>query len=448
MNRYIAKNLVYHPIQYLRGQRVKEYLTQVKKTQFMPLEEMNKLRDEKLKKIINYAYHTIPYYRKEFDDLGILPEEIKGFEDLTILPVLSKREVLENKKSLTNPTIHQKLYTRTTSGSTGINLQLKKEAKALALNDAIMYRCYDWYGIDIGDKQVRFWGVPLTRILRWKEQIKDFILNRIRISVFDLSKTSCIKQYEKIKKFRPAYFYGYTSAICEFSRIMKESGIDLNTLNLKAVICTAEKMYPHHKKLLDEIFSCPIVDEYGSSEIGIIAFQCRERNTHMMNDHLCIELLDEKNKRVKPGEQGRIVITELSSYAMPMIRYDIGDIGRPSEKKCTCGINLPLMEMVEGRKIDLIKTTEGKCVHANLLLYTLKDTAVHEYKMYQKAINKIHVQIVKSPLYTTESEKTLENKLRTVLGQEVKITFEYLGVIPRELSGKLRFFVSELQSTV
>ena len=446
MNKFIAKHLIYFPIQCVRGQKVKEYLPQVKEAQFKSSEEINTLRDEKLRKIIDFAYYNIPYYRDKFDELGVKPEETKSFKDLARLPVLSKREILENEEALIDPAFNKKLYTRKTGGSTGMTLHFMKEANSLALNDAIMYRCYDWYGIDIGDKQVRFWGVPVTRKLRWKEQLKDFTLNRIRISAFDICESSCIKQYEKIKKFKPAYFYGYTTAIYGFCRIMKEVGVDLNKLNLKAVICTAEKMYSHHKKLFDEIFNCPVVDEYGSAENGIIAFQCREGNMHMMSDHMCIEFLDENNKNIKPGEQGRIVTTDLSSYAMPMIRYDIGDIGKPSEKQCTCGVTLPLMEIVEGRKEDFIKTTDGKLVHAAYLCYTLKDDTVHEFKMYQKAADKLHVQIVKSPLYNSGSEKILEEKLRTALGQDVNISFEYLENVPRESSGKLRYFVSEIQN--
>lgn len=225
---------------------------------------------------------------------------------------------------------------------------------------------------------------------------------------------------------------------------MKESGIDLNGLNLKAVICTAEKMYPHHRELFDEMFECPVVDEYGSSENGIISFQCKKGNLHMMSDHMCIEFLDENNQPVKPGELGGIVITDLSSYAMPMIRYAIGDMGKPSDRQCNCGVKLPLMEIVEGRKEDFIRTKDGKLVHAAYLCYTLKDDTVHEFKMYQKSINTFLVQIVKSPLFGTNSEETLKDKLSTALGNDNSFNFEYLERIPRDRSGKPRYFASEI----
>jgi phenylacetate-CoA ligase len=323
-------------------------------------------------------------------------------------------------------------------------LHFEKDRRALALNDAIMWRCYDWYGIAAGDKQVRFWGVPVANSARRKERLKDFILNRIRISAFDISEHACLEQYKRIRKFKPDYFYGYTTAIYGFCLFMEKLGIDLNSLNLKAVICTAEKMHPHHEELFKDIFDCPVVDEYGSSENGIIGFQCKNKNMHMMSDHLCIEFLDENDKPVKSGELGRVVITDLESYAMPLLRYDIGDMGRPSDETCACGVNLPLMHIVEGRREDFIRTENGKLVHAAYLCYTLKEDSVHEFKMYQKSIDRLSVQIVKSPSFNDDSERQLMRNLKTALGDDMSIRFEYVERIPRESSGKLRYFVSEL----
>lgn len=444
MNTLIAKKLCYLPVQYLRGQNVKKYLPLVNEDQGKSLPEIVELRDKKLQRRVHAAYKSIPYYRDRFRQLNIGPEDIQCMSDLQKLPVLTKRDVLENEKALVDPDYSERLFMRKTGGSTGMTLHFLREGPALALNDAIMFRCYNWYGIGIGDRQVRFWGVPVAAAVRFKERLKDFLANRIRISAFDISKNACLKQYKRIKRFKPAYFYGYTTAIYGFCLFMKQSGISLDDLNLKAVICTAEKMYPHHRKLFDEVFNCPVVDEYGSSENGIIAFQCRKGNMHIMADHLSVEFLDENDTPVKPGQPGRIVITDLSSNAMPLIRYDIGDIGKPSVETCGCGVQLPLMEMVEGRKEDFIRKKNGELVHAAYLCYTLKEDSVHEFKMYQKNTEWLHVQIVKSPTFTDDSERRLEANLRTALGNEVQITFEYLSQIPREVSGKLRYFVSEL----
>jgi len=445
MRSWTARNIVYYPIQTLRGQKVKLLLNDVIARERCSRKELEQIRDDGIKKIIASAYTTSEYYRHLFDSRGIKPDKIRGYDDLVYLPILNKRDILINRERMINPNIYKRVYTRKTSGSTGITLSFYKEANALAMNDAIMWRCYRWYGIEVGDRQARFWGVPVSFISRMRERCKDIILNRIRISAFDISPSSCSSHYDRIIKFQPDYIYGYTTAIYGFCLHAQQMGLNFSNLGIKAVICTAEKMYTYHRELLEEMFSCPIVDEYGSSENGIIAFQCRYGNMHMMSDHLCIEFLNDQNERVKPGESGRVVITDLSSYAMPLIRYDIADIARPSSADCPCGINLPLMEIVEGRKEDFIRLQDGRMIHAAYLCYTLKDDAVWEFKMHQKELNKFLVQIVKSPSFTLNTEKKLEQKLKSSLGVDVYILFEYLEKIPREKSGKLRYFVSEVQ---
>jgi len=121
---------------------------------------------------------------------------------------------------------------------------------------------------------------------------------------------------------------------------------------------------------------------------------------------------------------------------MPIYRY--------TDKACTCGLSLPLMDIVEGRKEDFIRLKDGRMIHAAYLCYTLKDDSVHEFKMYQKALDRLLVQIVKSPSFGPRSEALLRKKLKTALSAEVDMDFVYVDTIPRDPSGKLRYFVSEV----
>ncbi len=444
MNRWVAEHLAYIPARRLQGQDVRKYERECEPNQFLGTAELQALRDRKIRALIAHAYRCVPYYRRLFDEAGIEPGTISGYDDLPRIPILTKRTILDHPGELEASPWRGRVFERKTSGSTGMTLHFKKEAEALARNDAVMFRCFDWYGIGLGDRQARFWGVPVAWRPRLREALKDLVANRIRVSAFDLSPSKCGQEFDRIRRFRPHYFYGYTSAIYAFATICTELGLPLNLLPLKAVICTAEKMYPHHRAALEGAFSCPVVDEYGSSENGVIAFQCRRGGMHMMSDHLAIEFVDGAGRPVGPGEGGRIAITDLSSYAMPLIRYEIGDVGASSAAVCDCGITLPLMDIVEGRKEDFIRTESGTLVHAAYLCYTLKDDAVREFKMYQKSPESFVVQIVKSPRFSEDTERALEARLRTALGARAAIRFEYLETIPRESSGKLRYFVSEV----
>ena len=225
----------------------------------------------------------------------------------------------------------------------------------------------------------------------------------------------------------------------------RERGLDLSSLGLKAAIGTAEKMYPHYRELLEETLRCPVVDEYGSSENGVLAYQCRSGNLHVMGDHVCMEFVDDQYQHVPPGELGRILITDLAGTEMPLIRYELGDVGRACDRVCECGLGLPLMEVVEGRLEDSLRMRDGRIVHAaGLAAVTLKDDAVHEFRMIQEDLDRFRVQLVKSDAFHEGSERGLLKKLRAALGEDVAFRFEYLDRIPRERSGKLRYFVSEL----
>ena len=445
MNRWAAKHLAYLPAQRLQGLDVRRYEAELTPNQYLRADELRAIRDRKIRSLVAHAYSHVPFYRRLFDDAGIVPEAIAGIADLRRVPVLTKRTILDHEADLVASPWHGRVFQRKTSGSTGMTLHFKKEADALAMNDAVMNRCYAWYGIGVGDRQARFWGVPVDWRPRLRENLKDFVTNRIRVSAFDLSRSTCARRIPTNPEIQARLLLRLHKRHLRFCReICAELGLPLREVPLKAVMCTAEKMYPQHRTALEKAFACPVVDEYGSSENGVISFQCRLGRMHMMSDHLAIEFVDETGAPVAEGERGRIVITDLSSYAMPLIRYDIGDVGSASGAVCGCGITLPLMEIVEGRQEDFIRTEGGTLVHAAYLCYTLKDDAVREFKMYQKSRESLLVQIVKSPRFTEETQRALEARLRTALGDRIAIRFEYLESIPREVSGKLRYFVSEI----
>ena len=234
MNNFIAKHLLYYPSQYLRGQKVWKFIPEVWHDERKPEEEIRRIRDEKIRKLVSYAYENVPYYRKAMLDSGIRPEAIGGYDDLTRLPILTKETILNNGESLLKPNSSKRMYERKTGGSTGMILHFFKEADALAKNDAIMYRCYAWYGIDIGDRQARFWGVPVKPRVRAKERIKDVFLNRIRISAFDISESTCRREYERIRRFTPTHFSGQIIAIHGFFPVGQEPALLLTTVEAKA----------------------------------------------------------------------------------------------------------------------------------------------------------------------------------------------------------------------
>ncbi len=161
MNRWAAKHLAYLPAQRMQGVDVRRYERELAPNQYLSPGDLQSLRDRKIKALVAHAHASVPFYRRVFDDAGVDPGAITGCADLHKIPVLTKRTILDHEGDLLASRWEGRVFQRKTSGATGMTLHFKKEAEALARNDAVMFRCYAWYGIGVGDRQVRFWGVPL-----------------------------------------------------------------------------------------------------------------------------------------------------------------------------------------------------------------------------------------------------------------------------------------------
>jgi len=435
MNPSIVKNFIYFPIQAIRGEKVKPYLNELEVLEKCTKENFLRYQQEKLKQLINYVYNYIPYYKKKFQKLKISLSDIKNFKDLAQISPLVKDNIRNNLKYLINPTL--KHSWRSTSGTTGSPLIFPKDRLATAYMDAMMYQAYSWHGIDIGDKQARFWGSavkPKDKIMQW---IKDFLLNRKRLSAFNMSDKECLKFYHKLLKFKPKYFYGYVNAIYQFALALERKKINATELKVQVIICTGEVLFDYQRKKIQKVFGCKVVNEYGTTENGIIGFECKYGNMHIMPT-VYVEIIN-----LDKNGFGEILITELNSRSIPFIRYKTGDKGRLLNVECPCGRPYPLIEIHEGRIDDYIRCPDGKLVYDAILAYTLKDY-VWQFKAYQEKIDCLKVEVIPKNNFSSELQYKLKTKLQKYLGSDMNIDFIQVSYISSEPSGKLKYFVSKL----
>ena len=435
MNSNIVKNFIYFPIQVIRGEKVKLYLNELEVSEKCTKENFLRYQQEKLKQLINYVYNYIPYYKKKFQKLKMSLSDIKNFKDLAQIPPLVKDDIRNNLKYLINPTL--KHSWRSTSGTTGSPLIFPKDRIATAYMDAMMYQAYFWHGIDIGDKQARFWGSavkPKDKIMQWT---KDFLLNRKRLSAFNMSDKECLKFYHKLLRFKLKYFYGYVNAIYQFALALERKKIDATELKVQVIICTGEVLFDYQRKKIQEVFGCKVVNEYGTTENGIIGFECEYGNMHIMPT-VYVEIINPDKNGF-----GGILITELNSRSIPFIRYKTGDKGRLLNAECPCGRPYPLMEIHEGRIHDYIRCPNGRLVYDTILAYTLKDY-VWQFKAYQEKIDYLKVEVIPKNNFSSELQYKLKTKLKKYLGLDMNIDFIQVSYIAPERSGKLKYFVSKL----
>jgi phenylacetate-CoA ligase len=424
------------------------WLEKLEPMQWWGQEQMHQWQCEELERTLAHARATVPYYQRTLPRNGgqWTPER------LSELPVLTKDQVQKNLEELhsTAPGPGKPLEV-STSGSTGRPLKVRVDRDAFARYFAAKLRALAWYGVRFADRQVRVWGFPFHPLQRANWAARDLLQNRIRLVSFDLSEETLEAFYEKCLRFRPTYINGYTSAIHRFASFIEGSGKDGAALGLKVTIPTSEVLYDWQREEMERAFGCPVMNEYGCGELQAIAYQCSHGWMHITHENLILEVLDEGGNPVPDGQPGLLTVTSLCNRAMPMIRYQNGDIVVGNrEVSCKCGRypGLPALSRVIGRSADVLYRTDGEPAHWTVLYYAIKETftpgMVTEHQAVQEANDRMELRIVKGPDYKEQAMEQFLVKLKSLLGQDLDIEVVFVDEIQREGSGKLRYFVSEI----
>jgi len=440
MNILVAK-VIYKISQNLRREKVFQALRELEKSQWYSREKLEEIQWRKIKKIIKHAYKNVPYYQKIFSKNGIFPDQIKNWDDLKLIPILTKESLRKNLPLLVARNRRYRFVRDYTSGSTGPPTVIFTDRNAAAFQHAAVFRAYKWMGLDIGDKIVRFWGTQLDFKRRIEDKIKDFLLNRITFSTHCLDEKNMFSYYQKIKRFKPNAIYGFTSAIYEFAQFIVKNHLPIEKLDIKAIIVTGEPLFPWQKEIIERIFRCRVYNEYGCTECAPIAYECPQGKLHITAEIVYVEVENPDNEK-----RGNLIITELNNLVMPLIRYKLGDIGVISYNKCSCGRELPILEEITGRTVDFIKTPDGKVIHGIYFDYLPKYFLgqIKQFQIIQESVDTLHINIVKDADFNKHTLKKFEKKLRDIIGSRINIIFEFKEVISRERTGKFRFVISKL----
>jgi len=450
MNQKLAKT-IFNFAQHFKGIKPLQYVEELEKTQWLPAKEMRALQWKKMKAILEHAYSHVPYYRRKFTEAGITPQEINTPQDFLKIPLLTKADIRENFNDLLATDMKRPSFTMRTSGSTGIPLEIVVDKVGYAQYVAPKIRALKWYGVDFISREARFWSLPLKWRKRMYEKVEDFLLNRIRMTTFQLSEDYLEGFYQRCLRFKPEYLYGYPSAMFTFAQYLKSKSKVEHNLGANIAVCTAETLDDFQRKTMEEVFDCKVVNEYGCTELGIIAYECPEGNLHIASENVYLEVIQD-NQPAPPRQMAPLVITNLSNYSMPLIRYCNGDMGAISNGLCPCDRTpgMPLMESLVGRTVDVVSSSDGKPMHATIFTYVAKDVfktgVIKEFKAIQKKQDLLVVQIAKGQNFEQEAIDNMVKRIKQILGGGMQVEVEYLDIIPREKSGKFRYFVSEISS--
>lgn len=394
--------------------------------------------------IVNYHLQHTPFYKS-------LAKNINP-EDWASIPVMTKQDLQQPLKDRISTEFSTKsIYINKTSGSSGDPFIFAKDKFCHALTWAVIKNRFGWFGLNFNtSKQARFYGTPLDKKGYYKERFKDLLSNRYRFSVFDLSDSAFEKLLKKFSATSFDYINGYTSPIVQFAKYLERKNIILKTAcpTLKACVVTSEMLFDNDKTLLEKQFGVQIINEYGASELDLIAFQNPDNEWQINSETLLVEILDEKNNVVPLGEEGRVVITSLYNKAHPFIRYDIGDIGILSKRST---VQKPILKKLIGRTNDIAILPSGKKAAGLTFYYVTKsiiedDGNVKEFIIEQHKKDSFKVIYVSSSEISDAKKNTIINEMETYLEKGLHINFERKNELQRSKSGKLKQFSSLLKS--
>lgn len=417
------------------------YLLKLRRNARLKTKQLFEIQEKKLKMLLRHAYDNVEYYHSKFNSVGLKPDDIRNAEDLRKLPITTKEDIRKNfpmKITARNINLY-KCARYSTSGSTGMPLEVVVDPVGNDYRAAVFGRPFFECGLRIRDKMMLVGDARrFPKELTWFQ--KFGFLNRRYFSAAEPVKL----HLPRILEYKPNAIYAYSSYLF----ILAEAFQKLGTKHLfpRLIFATAEVINEQQRQFIESTLGTKVFDLYGCVETERLGWECEEHSGyHMDIDSDVIEFI-KHDEAVSPGEKGKIIVTCLFNYAMPLIRYEIGDIGIPLNEKCNCGRGLPLMGKILGRQNDLIVCPDGRLIISPIFMNIMREIpGIAQFRIVQDNMHSLAVSIVKSTKFSNETLERVVDEIRNVVGKDIAINVSVVAEIEKERSGKIRAVVSNVK---
>jgi len=416
------------------------FFSDLKKSSILPDSIIRADSFVRFKNIFEYAYNNNIYYREKYEKAGIRPGDIKTVQDIHKIPTLTKQDVKENiLKILAYSNSSRNIVKGSTGGSTGVPMTYFYD-KRIPL-ESFAWRYLNWWGLDPWDDGAFIWRrTRVTELMNFINKVAWWPVKKIKLDASHLNDATLNNFVRLINLKKPKLIQGYVGAIHELALHIKENNLLIHTP--KAIWVTSAPVSIIQRSLIETTFKAPLYDEYGSSEIPWIAAQCKLRKgLHVNSEGRFLEIIG-----ADENGEGDVVITDLLNYSFPFIRYELGDRTKFLDKKCGCGVNLPLISNVKGRAGDMIVLSNNQKYDGSFLTTIFDEVpdAVVSFQIIQKKSNKLVLRV--APNYNNlkwrnEVEMVLLN-LSKIIGAENSVILEIVDKIISD-RGKTRYIINE-----
>lgn len=423
------------------GQRLREF-SALKTQERWDTANIRSLQTHKLSALIKHAHATSAWYKPIINAAGIDLSNIT-LGDLQKMPVTTKADIRENTDLfISSAYAKEGLNKAKTGGSTGVSLNLYFDEKCQQNRNAAQMYADSLAGWRIGERTAAVWGNPPVAKTA-KQKLRSYLLERtIYLDTMDLNPVSMNAFVKKWEAFQPNVIFGHSHSIYIFAKHLIENHI--THLRPKGIVATSMMLLDHERTDIEEAFNCKVTNRYGCEEVGLIAVECeKHQGMHINNSHIILECLDANDQPAPVGTPGKLVITDLNNFGMPLIRYRVEDVGVLANHTCSCGRTAPLLERLEGRVADFLKKADGgQVAGVSLVERTLtKIPGIEQMQLVQERIDEIIINRVKGAEYTSNTDSELLAEFNSVFGADVSLVINDVEKIPQEKSGKYRFSI-------
>lgn len=399
----------------------------------------------RLKKLIRYAYDNTRFYRQQFEAAGLTPGSLQELGDLNRFPLLTKDLIRANKDAMIAGIVpRDQLVPKKTSGSTGVSVELVVDEESAQWKRAVTISYDRWAGWDIGEPVGAIWGNPQHR-LNWRTKLRNALLERFTyLDTLNMDEPAMLSFYRELRLKKPAILFGHAHSLYLFARFLQAR--ELPCLAVRGVISTCMVLHDFERSTIEQVFQCRVTNRYGCEEVSLIACDCPAGNMHLNCDTLLVEFLRD-GRPVPPGEPGAIVVTDLTNYGMPFIRYKVGDVGVPSpQTNCPCGCNYPIIQSLEGRVADYVVTPDGNYISGISLTenFAMQLPGVKQMQIVQERQDHLVFRLVRGELFGAQTVLDIDRMALERFGRRMGWEIEYVDSIQSEKSGKYRFCISKL----
>ena len=421
-----------------------KYLRTLERTQYDPPDVVRDRQLAAVRAVARHAWATVPFYRDRWGKLGLHPEAVRSLDDLRQFPVLTKADLRAHAGQLRSNLFRDRsLVSKTTSGSTGVPLTVVVDADAMAWKRACTIRADQWSGWRLGMRVARLWGHGAAERGGWKARLRRYLVDRESfLNTLGIDRARLRAFAEHLGRKPPGLLFGHAHSLYLFAAYVRK--FCPGTVRPVGVVSAAMALHDWQRGVIEQAFGRPVTNRYGCEEVSLIACECeRHRGLHLNADSVYCEVVPDDRLSAGPNA-GRLLITDLTNRAMPLIRYQVGDVVIPSDRTCPCGRGLPLIEQVVGREADYVLTPTGTLISGISLTdhFATEIRGAAQVQIVQEKLTFLRLRMVPGDGFGPDSHRQIETLVQNTFGTGMRYEVELVDAIPQEPSGKYRFCVS------